>query len=95
MSEDINSLINPTDFFVNETEKKEKLINIQLVIPNDDDIDGVVNKLMKSLYDSSNIMEGASVQQIYFKGTDVNNILSDLKDELKENLISIIDNIKI
>jgi hypothetical protein len=94
MSKDINSL-RPADFFVNETEKKEKLINIQLVISDENDVDDVISKLMKSLYDSSNIIEGASVQQIYFKGTDINNLLTNLKNELKENLINAIDNVKV
>ena len=43
---DINSIVNPETFFVNETEKKEKTINIQLLIPNEDDIDDVLNKLI-------------------------------------------------
>jgi len=82
------------EFFINEDNNGHGLVNVQLLIDKSADRDDVIGKLMISLNKSAEIFENVKVNQIYFKGTDINQSIDRFKEELKKSVINQIDNIK-
>ena len=78
------------DYFFDKEPEKPSLLNIQLEIKDKSKREAIVGDLMKMLNNNTEIINGVILNQIYFKGADINQSVKDFKEKLKTE----IDNIK-
>lgn len=78
--------IKPSEYFVDQNENNHSLINIQLRVNKKEDVDTVISNLMKSLNKSEDITYGATINQIYFKGNDINKLTEEFKQGLIQSV---------